>query len=266
MNRKNVLLASGCSYTDPRFITPDKNIPESESGPWPMWPEILGKRYNMAVINKGLSGAANKYIFDSIVDEIHTNENIKKVVVVWSSWDRFKTMAHIEHFPLAAATDLYHKDFIRNREIYQYEVDYTDFFFSGKYDIGKWVNDAVNSFFRYVYTLATILESKNISYAFYQGCSAFPIGLLTEIKNPIQYKESDLLFEIASSSYYNTLRKNRNVIGFPFIKIAGGFNLDHMIGNSEDVRVSELDTHPNAKGQIEFANYIEGNCNGLFDK
>ena len=73
MNKKNVLLASGCSYTDPTFMSNDKNIPEDERGPWPMWPEILGKRHNMSVINKGLDGADNKYIFDSIFYRIITS-------------------------------------------------------------------------------------------------------------------------------------------------------------------------------------------------
>lgn len=270
--KKDILLVSGCSYTDPDFVSYDKSLPDEKAKGWKMWPEIIGDRNNLSVINKASSGIGNKQIFDSIVDELYVNKNIKKVVVLWSGWDRFQTMAHIQHFPLASAIDLLRDDHSQYKEIYQYQIDYRDFFYNPKYSIDVWVKSVVNDTFRYMFLLANMLENKKIPYAFYQGVSAFPIGLLTDldflpnIKNPIDYKLESFFSDIMFNTYCKDIKNNKNIIGFPFHKMIGGFNLDHILGDGDDVRVSKSDVHPNAKGQMKFANYIESNCNGLFDK
>ena len=68
---QKILLASGDSFTDPKFFSSDKSIDSKLRGGWPMWPELLGKELNLKVINTGDSGRGNDYIAKQILDKIY---------------------------------------------------------------------------------------------------------------------------------------------------------------------------------------------------
>ena len=50
---KKYLLVSGCSWGDPNFISTEH--PDMDTS-WPKWPEILGEKLNLNVINMCRSG------------------------------------------------------------------------------------------------------------------------------------------------------------------------------------------------------------------
>ena len=43
---KKIMIAGGCSYTDPDYITSNKDKDQTP-GAWPMWPEHLGKKLDL---------------------------------------------------------------------------------------------------------------------------------------------------------------------------------------------------------------------------
>ena len=71
--KKNIILAAGCSFTDPNFKSLVKHLPHNERGGWPMWPELLqreieketGESYKL--INLARSGASNDVIFKKFI-------------------------------------------------------------------------------------------------------------------------------------------------------------------------------------------------------
>ena len=79
MYKKEVLLTSGCSFTD-NWWTKKHNIP--------VWPELFAKQIDMQCINLGKRGLGNDYILNSIVDKVATEKNIGLVVVMWSEFGR----------------------------------------------------------------------------------------------------------------------------------------------------------------------------------
>ena len=82
---RKILLVSGCSYTHKDWCSDFHDI-----GPnaWPFWPEILGKKLDMEVINLAQSGAGNEYIYFSLLDKIATIDNIGLVIPAWSVCQR----------------------------------------------------------------------------------------------------------------------------------------------------------------------------------
>ena len=64
---RKVLLVSGCSYTDKTFRSDFH--PNIDTG-WPKWPELLGKKLDMDVVNYGYCGSGNEYIYSSLLDHL----------------------------------------------------------------------------------------------------------------------------------------------------------------------------------------------------
>ena len=80
---KKTLLVSGDSYTDNDFRSscyPDMDVS------WPKWPELLGKKLNMKVINLAQAGSGNGYIYSRLLDTIQEipKEEIGLVIAAWS--------------------------------------------------------------------------------------------------------------------------------------------------------------------------------------
>ena len=77
------LIVSGDSYTDNDFRSscyPDMDVS------WPKWPELLGKKLNMKVINLAQAGSGNDYIYSRLLDTIQEipKEEIGLVIAAWS--------------------------------------------------------------------------------------------------------------------------------------------------------------------------------------
>lgn len=73
-----MLLAVGCSFTCKRY---EGDVP---------WPEHLSKELNKPLINKGMEGVSNKYIFRITMSELQKNPEIDTVVLGLTGWDRFE--------------------------------------------------------------------------------------------------------------------------------------------------------------------------------
>ena len=254
---KGILLASGCSWTAENSISTDHSLSNEDRGGWAMWPELLANELNLSHLNVAKSGIGNKEIFDSIVDVINTKTNIKLVIVAWSGWDRFKKMGIHDQHPLASLMINECADYSKYKKIYTLD-DYSNFFKSATFeDLKKYSRDCIDSSLRYMFVLAQLLKSKNIPYLFFQGLSAFPISITEEIKTVVTYGDNNVIKDFTRSVYYSKIKCDKNIIGFPFFKIIGGHRLSDLTDGISNLEISELDTHPNAKGQKVISDYIK---------
>jgi hypothetical protein len=82
---KPKLLVSGCSITHGAELhngfMHEENIKRSYSA-------YLSRALDTELVNIALSGASNEYIFHSIIDNLHTLDNIHSVVIMWTSPNR----------------------------------------------------------------------------------------------------------------------------------------------------------------------------------
>ena len=242
------LVASGDSFT--AGLTPkDKNGKmiidiggKSINPSFPLWPELLGEMLDMDVINLGLSGTGNEYIYNSLIDNLSTIDNIGLTVSCWSSHDRWDF-----NFPQACKTLridpnnfehwLYTGWPERVKNKYKPVVDsmLEKNMVSSEYNFFKSL--------RWYHAYQNFCEVNNISYL---QCSAILGGSgSANVKNNVKSMMLDhpIFYQI----------KQDNFIGWPIFNSLGGFNMDDKIG---DNRVSEEDYQPNAKGHKIMADIL----------
>jgi hypothetical protein len=85
-----ILYTSGCSFSTEDWVIADNRYMEGyETGPHPMWPDILAKRLNLTPINTACAGMGNDYILATSMRYILDNhENIELVAIQWSQITR----------------------------------------------------------------------------------------------------------------------------------------------------------------------------------
>ena len=79
------LICSGDSFTDDIFRSAQH--PEMDTS-WPKWPELLGEKLGMKVINVGASGKGNEYIYSSLHDVIESMEDKSEIGLVIAAWSQ----------------------------------------------------------------------------------------------------------------------------------------------------------------------------------
>jgi hypothetical protein len=246
---KKTLLVSGDSYTDQDWLS--EFHPELDTS-WPKWPEILAKKLNMNCVNLGKAGAGNEYIYSSLLDYISnplmSKDSIGLVIAGWSQIQR--------------------KDYQQ-----------------GQY--GRWTNlrndphgDAfslANKSLKFYLSFQYLCEKFNLNYYQVQMIN-FHSDLLGGLKyghgmiydNPslnnkvIEYqydKEKDKKRVLKCILSYDKKINTDKFIGWPIAWELGGFTLCSQATpifdrNDKSVKVSDLDDHPNAKGQLKIAEYI----------
>tara|TARA_R110000782_G_scaffold209394_6_gene297598 strand:+ start:1911 stop:2726 length:816 start_codon:yes stop_codon:yes gene_type:complete len=267
---KKKLLAAGCSYTDKNFYSADKSIDECDKGGWPMWPELMAKELDLDCVNLGKVGASNKYIFDTVFDHIYSNNDIGLVVVMWSGWDRFEYMELKQQFPTSALIIENINEYKKYKEILNPPGDtpnkvYDDFFKSlSKKDMVKYSRTIVNTNLRYMYILSDLLNKMKIPFIFFQGIVPFPINITTEIDGVVAHTDADIAKDLNLCVFHNALRKDKRLVGFPFFKMLNGIRLADLTKPHPDLCVSDVDTHPNAKGQKVIANFMKDSYDRIY--
>ena len=95
-NKKPIILALGCSFTQKDYISQDLSLSEEEKGPWPMWPELLCNKFREAtgidyeVINTGYNGFGLDWSKNLFFENLSKYPGrIEKCFWAGTSWDRF---------------------------------------------------------------------------------------------------------------------------------------------------------------------------------
>ena len=211
---RKVLLVSGCSYTDKTFRSDFH--PNIDTG-WPKWPELLGKKLDMDVVNYGYCGSGNEYIYSSLLDHLTSNP-IKDIGLVIPGWSRVPR-----------------RDFnVGNR----------------KYNI-RWDNHGDMKYFmmrslRYYYSLQEVCKSLKVPYKQIHILDPYESAVV-EQNELFNMTREDAMKEFMSSSYYDKIDE-KNFIGWPIESKLGGFCAWDKL-DADKHFISEIDRHPNRQGQ-----------------
>ena len=221
---RKVLLVSGCSYTDKTFRSDFH--PNIDTG-WPKWPELLGKKLDMDVVNYGYCGSGNEYIYSSLLDHLTSNP-IKDIGLVIPGWSRVPR-----------------RDFnVGNR----------------KYNI-RWDNHGNMKYFmikslRYYYSLQEVCKSLKVPYKQIHILDPYESAVV-EQNELFNMTREDAMKEFMSSSYYDKIDE-KNFIGWPIESKLGGFCAWDKL-DADKHFISEIDRHPNRQGQEIIAELIYEN-------
>ena len=243
---KKKLVVSGCSWGDDIFFSPFH--PDMDCD-WPKWPKLLAEKLNMECVNLCKCGAGQEYIYSSLCDYIQKTpkEEIGQVIAAWST---------------APRRDYESKD--------RWTNDRQDI----RGDLKYWVERSI----RYQYAFQNLMEQEKLPYIQFQMISLYR-GHVWELKNKAKKQEDSNIFNhlprytfgeyrynekgeklkdvvlntIKNSPYYNKF--NDKFINWPCDEDLGGFTLEFGV-LKEEHKISELDRHPNAKGQQKIAEYL----------
>ena len=221
---RKVLLVSGCSYTDKTFRSDFH--PNIDTG-WPKWPELLGKKLDMDVVNYGYCGSGNEYIYSSLLDHLTSNP-INDIGLVIPGWSRVPR-----------------RDFnVGNR----------------KYNI-RWDNHGDMKYFmmrslRYYYSLQEVCKSLKVPYKQIHILDPYESAVV-EQNELFNMTREDAMKEFMSSSYYDKIDE-KNFIGWPIESKLGGFCAWDKL-DADKHFISEIDRHPNRQGQEIIAELIYEN-------
>jgi hypothetical protein len=183
MKKKKILLASGCSYTDPNFKSDAYLLPDEQRSGWPLWPEIVGDQLDLEVVNIAASGKGNPWIAKGLISNIiKYGDRIEKVFVLWTSADRIQHYNYTVH-PLL---DAYGNEPM-STEHHKYcglnELKWPPHLFKENRIVENWMRDSLLA----MYTVATICEARGIDFVFAQGVNfhLYEMTRLTEaaVKN-----------------------------------------------------------------------------------
>ena len=271
IKRKKLLIAGGCSYTDPGFYAQDDSLPEEKRHGWPMWPALLADELSLKCINTGKGGVGNLKIYKKVLEAMNQNEGkVDTVAVLWSGWDRsawffdkniqyslaFRGYASPAERPKLNLGDQSFED------IGGYAV-LENFVSSRAWHLRGMAKSMVDQSLLLMSSLAEICEARGIKYIFYQGVDPLDYGGLNMGKDAIYSAHENLELEnllsyIKSSSASKYLeKKKKHVIGWPFMEVAGGHFYDAERlgiwrgGQEQRNYISEVDKHPDAEGQRE---------------
>ena len=90
------LLANGCSFTDKTYNTQNDGFYHTREektelgfpeGDWPMWPEYVGEKLGLSVVNLGKSGGSNQRMCDTTLAQINKDKPAA-IMHLWTSSGR----------------------------------------------------------------------------------------------------------------------------------------------------------------------------------
>ena len=255
MPMKKILLVSGCSFTDPNYVS---TMHPTMDCSWPKWPELLAKKLDMDCINVAHTGAGNEYIYSSLLDKIITTDNIGLVMAAWTQCQRKDWETGIwgrwHHFPLPAQNG--RSNILGRWQHYEHykknlQVDG---------DVFGWVNKSL----RYYYSLQEICKSKKIPLKQFQMLSLFDGYVDKDTYNKANRDDPDFAkFFTPPGQKKNRKREQLVVMMEEFGRVIDktflnyGSDLQSQIINDwEGLTISKEDHHPNEKGQKVIAEFL----------
>jgi len=243
---KKILLVSGCSNTDKNFYS--EIHPEMDCS-WPKWPELLAEKLNMDCVNLGLSGAGNEYIYSSLLDYITENDtsNIGLVIPAWTQCNR--------------------KDFTENGKWTNARIDPHG-------DVYGWMYKSLRNYLSF----QILCEKYNLPYM-----QLHMLHLFKDWLSGLKPREKDIAEKIYPKEFrhkypgdrikdtkrimslidtYENKINTSKFLGWPLSEEYGGFSLQKKLIKRgciiADTMISDIDNHPNAKGQEVMAEFIYG--------
>ena len=270
---KKILLAGGCSYTDPNFKSFDTDLPESRRGGWPMWPELMAKELGLECINTGGSGRGCDHIFNSIMTELAKYGNrVDTIAILWPGSDRasFYTYTFNPLVEIAPQTEWEYPDGRKINPFY-----WMDSIGIGRPNQNYWNSDNFNKktyyymidnmFSKYM-AIIEICKANNIKLIMAQGLRFLDCNIIKTkyengtLKKNAYISQTEVYGYFFKNPYFNYIENNKkHVFGWPFWPETGGTCLDDIrfsYKNYEQYLISDRDKHPSALGQELFAGIL----------
>jgi len=230
---KKILIVSGCSWTDINFRSDFHRDIDATS--WPKWHEILAKKLNVELVSLGKCGAGQEYIFNSIVEYISSlsDKDIKRIHSVIAAWS-------------GPARRDYQVDKIWYRLRFD---DHGDAYYM------------IEKSLRYFYQFQVFCERFNLPYKQINMCNSVNIH---DSERPAIYNHGPIIQKkiesfFSTSPLFSKINK-RNFVGWPCISSMGGFGINaRFIHGRNNLTISNLDSHPNKKGNETIARIIHEN-------
>ena len=241
---KKILLASGCSNTTEILIS--DYHPDLVTN-WPKWPELLAKKLDMDYINLGHSGAGNEFIYRTLLNYISTNDisNIGLVVPAWSQCQR--------------------KDYQTSKF-----SNWTNERIDPHGDIFSWMRRSLDN----MLSFQIMCERYNLPYiqvamldlykdwlhglrptGFQIAAGKYPANYTHKYPGTNKEKDNETIVRIINE--YEKVINHKKFLGWPLSPELGGFSLQKkLISMNLGTIISNLDNHPNKKGQEVIAEYI----------
>jgi len=202
----------------------------------PLWPEYLGEMLDMDVVNVGLSGKGNEFIYSSVIDKLVSSKDVGLSIAMWNFpgkilgpnvWRHRVADNAVANVRLtlygrcltgvAPYLNLSAREAIKNQNMVSMEYDFLKSL--------RWFNAFQN-----------YCENNKIPY---MQCSAFNI-----ISN-------DMVFLMSNHPIFYKMRED-HFYGWPMFQQIGGFNMSDKLNEVDPemkkFRVSDEDTHPNTDG------------------
>lgn len=274
---KKLLITGGCSYTDAKYKTlhsPDPNVDT-----WTMWPEYLGRKLDLEVLNTAASGSSNERIFHETMGKIiKYRDQVDTVAILWTEFDRCRFYGILDSMPIAEARITYEEDPDDPRRTgfeWRKDIGFTDlainFLKSKKFWTvrGDFIKNSIHNSLRYILMMAEYCKAYNIKYIFMQGLNTVQYQVLNNLADhlPMNIQPNGQLPKTNKEEFINYLIKNdwfdnidrahkKNIIGWPFEPHLNGYFLDYMrysgiapFEKNNNYFVSDEDRHPNAEAQ-----------------
>lgn len=226
MSRKK-LVVSGDSWTARKRWSYAKNV----SPEYITWPKYLADMLDMNVINVGLAGKGNEFIYNHIVDKLSSVKNVGLTITMWSGpkrWD-FVGDKTIRIDPSITTPFVGHEN---QKTIYHYRPVFDAIIdanlVSTEYNFLKTL--------RWFNAFQNYCESNNIPYI---QCSAF------------NTMSNDIVSQIIDHPVFYKMNEE-HFYGWPIFHQIGGFNISDKLKEVDPemkkLRFSDKDTHPNTEG------------------
>jgi hypothetical protein len=243
------LIVSGDSNTDPNFDSishPDWDFT------YPKWPELLGEKLGMKVINVARSGQGNEYIYTTLRNEIIKIKNKSEIGLVIATW-----------------TQAPRRDF--KNEISSNHQSWSSLRFDTHGNLPYWVERTLG----YMLNFQILCERYDVPYAHFQMIEMYEHFLEGHwpSQNDIHYgadpkvqavypgddiKDEKVIFNMFME--YEDKLDTSKFIGWPPVKKLGGFRFKDQLDlwriKDSPRRVSPVDNHPNGEGHIAICDKI----------
>jgi len=260
LKSSKILFASGCSFTQEGWTITEANyMKDYPTGPHPMWPEILGNKMNLKVVNHGRGGHGNDYIMqDSIKFILDNYKNIELVCIQWSQLTRMWVYDMNYFNPSVWLNEEYRK---YGRPEWE-EDDFNGFpnifgdRFKASTKLMKFVIrdpytvvDLFKKYLREIYTLQKLCEELNVKYIMGQGFTSHQLDQWKLVNPDLDWKE--VLSCLVGQPEFHLINK-KTFMGWPCLPELGGITMtDHHPEFSPipKNRINPIDPHPSAYGQ-----------------
>lgn len=215
--------------------------PLTQQEEFAIWPERLADMMDMNLINVATNGVGNYAIYCKILDQLAQNIHIDFVFVAWSDWSRYDVEIDGQWQTAATRND---------RKMFG--------------DLIHDVDESVNSFYRFSYSLQQICKSLNIP--LYQFQSTHPLRpSYNHFIRKFSVSWKNLNWSIVEKFYHHTyfeMIDKEKFIGWPiFTELQDILNVDAFSGWSinKDIKyqIGKFDGHWNKQGNDQIFETIK---------